>query len=66
MGIQSHARKHKRQYHELTGERHDDYDEVKELLAGRVGPDGDPRTRGSVMRDPLGNQATLLEAVNDG
>lgn len=65
VGIQAHARKHKRQYREVTGDQHDDYDDVKDLLAGRVGPDGDLRSSGQVTRDPPGDQATLLESTRE-
>lgn len=66
-GIVSHSQKDKRQNRELTGEHHTDYDALKDLLTGRVGPNGNLSPR--PVTDPYGNsgeeQLTLLEAVKE-
>jgi hypothetical protein len=64
--IPSQARKHKRQYRDLEGERHDNYDDVKELLAGRVGGNGDLLSCTDRECDASGDQLTLTDAVENG
>jgi len=59
LGVTSHAHKHKNQFEEITGRRHDDYDEVKELLAGQVGPNGDIQSEPRL--DPPGDQTQLQQ-----
>jgi len=51
----------------MTGERHDDYGDVRELLAGRVGPDGDLLSRPARghERERPGDQATLTASSKE-
>lgn len=64
LGVRSHSRKHKRQYRDITGEYPDDYDEVREVVGGKVYGDGDLIQHRSQDSEPVGEQIKLQDALN--